>query len=179
MGRFSCRLAAPVRSNPPSTKRLAGGHLTGPTLYPDVPQVPRVLCPSGLRRSRRRTFRAFRHQPPHVAIRIGLFPPDADLASRQGILGFASTRQARHDVRPNRVPLVRTTRSPPVALHAPSRSRSYLRLQGPDQTLARTSTSLLQRAPTRTGSRSARPAKPNRGRSRRRKSQEPISIPSG
>ncbi len=75
------------------------------------------------------------------------FPPDADLASRQRILGSASTRQARHDVRPNRVPLVRTTRSPPVAPHAPSRRRSYLRLQGPDRILARTSTSLNGHAP--------------------------------
>ena len=51
------------------------------------------------------------------------FPPDADLAFQQGILGFATTRQARHDVRPNRVPLVRTTRSPPVALHVVVRGR--------------------------------------------------------
>ncbi len=99
--------SALVRFGPPSTKRTAGGHLSGPTAYPDVPQVLRVLCPSGLRRSRRRTFPSVPPQPPHVAIRIGLLSPRmltlpsekascaspllSTLATTSGRIGFLSS----------------------------------------------------------------------------------------
>jgi hypothetical protein len=65
-------------------------------------------------------------------------------------LGFAFTEQARRGNRPNRVRLLRTGRSPPVALHPASQRRSYLRLQSPDRTLAGTLTPPIPHAHRRT-----------------------------
>ena len=48
------------------------------------------------------------------------------------------------------VKFLRTGRSPPVALHPLSRGRSYLQLQSPNQTPARTYTSLIRCAHRRT-----------------------------
>jgi len=59
-----------------------------------------------------------------LALRAGPFPVCIHHGS-----GFAHRSQARQLHRPNRVPLVRTGRSPPVAPHPVSRRRSYGRLQ--------------------------------------------------
>src|SRR5690606_3753572 len=66
-------------------------------------------------------------------------------------LGFAFSQQARHDDRPNRVRFLRTSRSPPVALHPASRRRSYVQLRSSDLTSARTCTSRIQDTCKRTG----------------------------
>ena len=59
-----------------------------------------------------------------LALRAGPFPVCIHHGS-----GFTSRSQARQLHRPNRVPLVRTGRSPPVAPHPVSPRRSYGRLQ--------------------------------------------------
>jgi hypothetical protein len=56
--------------------------------------------------------------------------------------------------------ILRTSRSPPVALHPASRRRSYVRLRGSDQTSARTYTSLTKDTYKRT--RTAQESRPTR-----------------
>jgi len=46
------------------------------------------------------------------------------------VSGFAFSQRARRRVLPNRVRLLRTASSPPIALHPVSQRRSYLQLQG-------------------------------------------------
>jgi hypothetical protein len=107
-------------------------------------------------------FRPFRLQPPTAVPLVcsGFQPtglPDR-LVRRPArsprravrLLGFALHSQARHDSRPNRVRLLRTGRSPPVAPHPASRRRSYLQLRSPEPTPARTCTLLIQRLHRRT-----------------------------
>ena len=81
--------------------------------------------------------------------------PFASLPGPQRHLGFALWQQARHDDRPNRVRFLRTGRSPPIALHLPSRARSYVRLQSSNATLAGTCALLIQHADRRTATGSA------------------------
>ncbi len=57
-----------------------------------------------------------------------LFPSDRFPSASTGSWASPFTRRLAEPQRPNRVPLVRTGRSPPVALHPASRRRSYFRL---------------------------------------------------
>jgi hypothetical protein len=59
--------------------------------------------------------------------------------------------------------LLRTSRSPPVALHPASRRRSYLRLRGSDRTATRTCTLPIEATYKRTGTCVVRTAESNRG----------------
>src|SRR4051794_17194433 len=64
---------------------------------------------------------------PHAPQRHGLSFRTVSRLRPPG-LGFAIGLQARQHIRPNRVPLVRTGRSPSVAPHLVSPRRSYGRL---------------------------------------------------
>jgi len=118
--------------------------------------------PAGLPASPRRTFRPFRRQPPLVAPGPwSAFVPQAyrqhDLRSSASLrrdhrVSRASPLGSRLATTRGRIEFVilRTGRSPPVALHPLSRERSYHRLQSTDLTLAGTCTPLIQRAHRRT-----------------------------
>jgi hypothetical protein len=108
-------------------------------------------------------FRPFRLQPPvdartdrsafiGAAYRVtpvrGPMHPRSSGTDRH--LGFAFRLKARHVHRPNRVRLLRTGRSPPVAPHPASRRRSYLRLQCPDRASTGTFTLRVPHARRRT-----------------------------
>ena len=74
-----------------------------------------------------RAFQPYCLQPPHAV-------PLSCSLDRTGFplvweLGFASTQQARHSIRPNRVRILRSGCSSPVAFHLASRHRGYLRLR--------------------------------------------------
>ena len=117
---------------------------------------------AGLPASRRRTFRPFRLQPPLAAPGPWSgFAPQAyrqhDSRSSASLLrdhrvSWASPLGSRLATTTGRIEFVilRTGRSPPVALHLLSRERSYHRLQSTDLTLAGTPTPRIQRAHRRT-----------------------------
>ncbi len=108
-----------------------------------------------------RVFCPFRLQPPYVVpVRRSGFRTTGLTAAtlltevrtdrQRRLLGFATGKQARHDVWPNRVRCLRTGHSPPVALHLTSRPRSYIWLPGSDLTWTRTFTSLVRSTHKRT-----------------------------
>src|SRR5208337_4778510 len=99
------------------------------------------------------TFRPFRLQPPAAVsgFWFGLFP---ELTARSidripfedYIVTWASPFPSRLATTAGRIEFVnlRTSRSPPVALHPLSRGRSYFRLQSSNPTSTRTYTSLIR-----------------------------------
>jgi len=129
------------------------------------------------------TFRPFRLQPPVAASGswFGFFPElTARSADRipfedHGVT-WASPLPSRLATTTGRIEFVilRTSRSPPVALHPPSRGRSYCRLQSSNPTSTGTSTLLIQYTHKRTRSRL-----PGGTLSDSRRFPEPKSRPAG
>jgi hypothetical protein len=109
-----------------------------------------------------RTFGPFRLQSSDVVKRdkSGLIPLPYRIVSRTIAVSprprrviWASPFPSRLATTPDRIEFVmilRTSRSPPVALHLASRRRSYVQLQGSDSTLTRTCTSLVRSTYKRT-----------------------------
>jgi len=145
---------------------LPGFHATMGALTP----VQRVLrfpwnmnarrtC-TGLPASRHQNFRPFRLQPPLVASGSVCFRPELTAfclvhpVCRKRAASWASPLASRLAATTGRIEFVilRTSRSPLVALHPLSQGRSYFQLQGSNQTLARTCTSLFWCARRRTRS---------------------------
>src|ERR1039457_2965035 len=98
------------------------------------------------------TFRPFRLQPPAVASGrwFGFFPELTArfinrIPFRDRSVVWASPLASRLAATTGRIEFVilRTSRSPPVALHLLSRGRSYFRLQSSNPTLAGTFTLLI------------------------------------
>ena len=112
-----------------------------PSTTPGRPGVPVWFCRPGLPRA----IAPQDDAPPLLGRSVIWASP---LASR-----LATTRSRIRFV------LLRTSRSPPVALHPASRRRSYFRLRGSDPTSARTFTSLFRHVHRRTG-RQGEPAAP-------------------
>ena len=118
------------------------------------------------------TFRPFRLQPP-VAVSRFRSDFDPELTARSadripcGDLGVVWVsplpRRLTTTTGRNEFVILRTSRSPPVALHPLSRGRSYFRLQSSDPTLTGTCTLLIQHhhKRTRPGNRTPAPT-PNR-----------------
>ena len=96
---------------------------------------------AGLPASRRRTFQPFRLQPPlvvpgSICLRPGLTAFYlVHPVCRERTASWTSPFASRLATTTGRIEFVilRTSRSPPVALHPASRRRSYLPLWGPDQ----------------------------------------------
>ena len=136
---------------------------TGRFLARNPAHEHRLCRHPGLPVSRRRAFRPFRLQPPLAAPWPGLVWDHGLTARRRTRRSFASPSRdqsviwasppgSRLATTKGRIEFVilRTGRSPPVALHLLSRERSYLRLQSTDHTLTGTCTPLIQRAHRRT-----------------------------
>ena len=161
--RVLARFRATTGALTPGWPALRTGRLTMSPAHEHRP-----VSPPGLPVLRRRTFRPFRLQPPLAApeawfvfLRQGL-PRASSLARphrdrRDHSVTWASPLGSRLATTTGRIEFVilRTGRSPPVALHLLSRERSYHRLQNPNLTLTRTFTSRIQRAHRRTATGSA------------------------
>ena len=117
---------------------------------------------SGLLASCDRTFRPFRLQPPDVvkgnesgfvALPYRTAPRAVAVSPRPRRVIWASPLHSRLATTPGRIEFViilRTSRSPPIALHPASRRRSYVWLQSSDPALTRTYTSLVRSSYKRT-----------------------------
>jgi hypothetical protein len=118
---------------------------------------------SGLPALRERTFRPFRLQPPLVVPGSVCFLPGltafclVNPVCRGRTASWASPLPSRLATTKGRIEFVilRTGRSPPVALHPLSQGRSYYWLQNSNQTPTGTSTPLIHSAHRRTRSGSA------------------------
>lgn len=118
----------------------------------------RLISRSGLPALRHRIFRPFRLQPPVAALSprfaFGSQAYRRDLVSRRPHplgrvphdVSWTSPFPSRLATTTGRIEfaLLRTGRSPPVALHTLSQGRSYHQLQSSNQTLTRTSTSPIR-----------------------------------
>jgi hypothetical protein len=114
--------------------------------------------PTGLPALRDRIFRPFRLQPPLAVPGSVCFAPGLtafcldDPVCRDRAASWASPLASRLTTTTGRIEFVilRTSRSPPVALHPLSQGRSYFWLQSSNQTPTGTSTPLIQSAHRRT-----------------------------
>lgn len=116
------------------------------------------LVPTGLPVSQDRIFQPFRLQPPLAVPGSVCFAPGLTVfcldhpVCRDRTASWASPFTSRLTTTTGRIEFVilRTGRSPSVALHPLSQGRSYFRLQSSNQTLTGTSTPLIRSAHRRT-----------------------------
>ena len=159
VGRAFLGLRRSVRSSWPRRGPEAGPFSVWSAQHHVLAEASRP-SPTGLPASRHQTFQPFRLQPPLAAPGSICFRPGltafclSNPVCRGRAASWTSPLPSKLVATTGRIEFVilRTGRSPPVALHPASRRRSYFQLQSSDQTLARTSTSPIRCARRRTRS---------------------------